>query len=235
MRLGVDTESGAVEMKERQLIPVESAKLGPSARIVELIDAARAEHPHLSTVVGTIEELAFRRYYRESNLGNLLSDILQDASGADIAIMNSGSLRADFNPGEVTVEDVLNVYPFIGTFRVVEIDGVGVRELLEYSYALHYGYGQMAGVEATYDSRNPAGERLIEARVGGKPLDPDGRYKVASSAFLANGGDGYAMLAAGKPVKESQERMSWYFLEHFKASPEISVPPVGRQRDLARQ
>jgi 2',3'-cyclic-nucleotide 2'-phosphodiesterase (5'-nucleotidase family) len=235
MRLGVDTESGAVEMKEGRLIPVESAELEPKKEIVEMIAAARARHPHLSEVVGQIEELAFRRYYRESNLGNLLSDIVQGASGADIAIMNSGSLRADFNPGEITVEDVLNVYPFIGTIRVVEIDGEGVRELLEYSYALHYGYGQMAGIEATYDSRKPIGSRLIEATVNGRPLDPKGRYTVASSAFLANGGDGYAMLAAGKPVKETDERMSWYFLEHFKANPSIQVPEVGRQRDVARR
>ena len=69
----------------------------------------------------------------------------------------------------------------------------------------------MAGVEATYDSRKPAGERLIEARIGGKLLDPAKRYTVASSAFLANGGDGYSMLAAGKPVKESEQRIraSW--------------------------
>ena len=228
MRLAVDTESGAVEMREGRLIPVESAELEPHPAVVRRIDAARAAHPELSEVVGSVRELAFRRYYRESNLGNLLSDILREASGADIAVMNSGSLRADFNPGEVTVEEVLNVYPFIGKVRVVEIDGEAVRELLEHSYALHYGFAQMAGVEATYDSRKPAGERLIE------PLDPARLYTVASSAFLANGGDGYAMLVAGRPVRESEHRMSHYFLEHFRAGGDLRVPEPGRQRDLAR-
>ena len=122
--------------------------------------------------------------------------------------MNSGSLRADFNPGEITVEDVLNVYPFIDAFRVVEVDGNGVRELLEYSYALHYGYAQMAGIEAIYDSRKPAGERLIEAKVGGEPLDPAKHYTVVSSAFLANGGDGYAMLAAGKSIGQVAQTLA---------------------------
>ena len=36
-----------------------------------------------------------------------MSLALREASGADIAVTSSGSLRADFNPGEVTVEDVL--------------------------------------------------------------------------------------------------------------------------------
>ena len=151
-------------MDEGRLIPVESARLEPDAAILARIAAARADAPELSEVVGRIDRLAFRRYYRESNLGNLLADILKEASGADVAIMNSGSLRADFNPGEVTAEEILNVYPFIGKIHVVEIDASRLRELLEYGYALHYGFLQMAGVEATYDSRRPAGDRLIEAR-----------------------------------------------------------------------
>ena len=235
MRLAVDTETGEVEMREGRLIPVESAKLEPDAAIVAAIAAARREHPGLSEVVGRIEALAFRRYYRESNLGNLMADILREASGADIAVINSGSLRADFNPGEVTVEEVLNVYPFIDEFHVVEIDGEGVRELLEYGYALHYGFAQMAGVEAVYDSRRPAGERLIEARVNGRALDSTKLYTVASSAFLANGGDGYAMLAAGRPVRQSEDRMSQSFLDYFRARGDVRAPAVGRQRDLARQ
>jgi 2',3'-cyclic-nucleotide 2'-phosphodiesterase (5'-nucleotidase family) len=234
MRLRVDTESGTVELEQGRLIPVDSDELPGDPEILERIDAARERAPELSAVVGAIDALAFRRYYRESTLGNLLADILQQASGADIAVMNSGSLRADFNPGEVTAEDVLNVYPFIGRFHVVEISGDAVRELLEYSYALHYGYAQMAGVEATYDSRRPVGEMLIEARVNGEPLDPMKRYTVASSAFLANGGDGYSMLAAGRLVRESSARMSQSFLDYFRENRHVSVPAVGRQRDLAR-
>ena len=76
--------------------------------------------------------------------------------------------------------------------------------------------------------------RLIEARVDGEPLDPAKLYTVASSAFLANGGDGYAMLAAGRPVRESEHRMSHYFLKHFRATGDLQVPGLGRQRDLAR-
>jgi 2',3'-cyclic-nucleotide 2'-phosphodiesterase (5'-nucleotidase family) len=234
MRLLLDTESGEVELDEGRLIPVESAKLEPHPEVTARIAAARRAAPHLTQVIGSVGELAFRRYYRESNMGNLLADILKHASGADIAVMNSGSLRADFRPGDVTVEDVLNVYPFIGKFHVVEIKGSGVRELLEYGYALHYGFLQTAGVEAVYDSRKPPGERLLEARVGGEPLDPAQTYTVASSAFLANGGDGYSMLAAGDVIHRSEDRMSKYFLDFFRANGQVLVPAVGRHRDLAR-
>ena len=235
MRLVLDTETGDVALDEGRLIPVDSARLDPDPEIVERIAAARAANPHLAEVVGSVDQLAFRRYYRESNLGNLLSDILLDVSGADIAVMNSGSLRADLRAGDVTVEDVLNVYPFIGKFHVVEIRGTAVRELLEHGYALHYGFLQAAGVDAVYDSRRPAGNRLMEVTIGGEVLDPEGRYTVASSAFLANGGDGYSMLAEGELVARSEARLSESFLSYFRERGEVTVPPVGRQRDLARE
>ena len=234
MRLSLGAE-GTVDLIDGELIPVAADRLEPDPAIVARIAAERSRAPHLARVVGEIEALAFRRYYRESNLGNLLADVLHQDSEVDIAVMNSGSLRADLRPGPVTVEAVLNVYPFIGPYHVVEIDAEGVEALLEHSYALHYGFAQMAGVEAVYDSRRPLGERLISAKIGGQPLDPERRYTVASSAFLALGGDDYSMLAAGKPIRQSEERLSQVFLDHFEANPEIVVPTVGRQVDLARQ
>jgi 2',3'-cyclic-nucleotide 2'-phosphodiesterase (5'-nucleotidase family) len=235
MRLSVDTETGRVALVEGRLLPVDADALGPNAIVEERIAAARRGAPRLSEVLGQVDAFGFRRYYRESNLGNLLSDALRQASGADIAVMNSGSLRADLNPGPVTVEDVLNVYPFIDAFHVVEITGEGVRALLEHSYALHYGYAQMSGVEAVYDSRRPTGRRLVEASVNGEPLDPRRTYSVASSGFLARGGDDYAMLANGRPLRSSPGPMSDAFLAFFGAKGRVELPPVGRQTDLARQ
>ena len=235
MRLIVDSATGEVELDQGGLIPVEAAKLEAHPKIVASIAEARRHHPGLAERVTEIGELAFRRYYRESGLGNLFADLLREASGADIAVINSGSLRADLNPGEVTAEDVLNVYPFIDQYRVVEIDGNGVRALLEHGYALRYGFAQMAGVEAVYDSRRPVGDRLVEARVGGEPLDASRLYTVASSDFLANGGDDYSMLAAGRSVRESAGRMVEAFLAGLRSRAEVRVPAVGRQRDLARE
>ncbi len=234
MRLAVDSDEGSVELLDGQLLPVASAELEPDRALLERIAAERRRAAHLTEVVGRLSAPAVRRYYRESNLGNLLADMLRQAAGSDLAVMNSGSLRADLDAGEVSVEEILNVYPFIGKYHVVELDAAGVRALLEHSFALHYGLAQMSGVEAVYDSRRPLGQRLIEAEIGGQPLREDRRYSVASSAFLALGGDDYFMLREGKKVRTSKRPLSQVFLDHLRAQGLAHVPPIERLKDLAR-
>jgi 2',3'-cyclic-nucleotide 2'-phosphodiesterase (5'-nucleotidase family) len=41
--------------------------------------------------------------------------------------------------------------------------------------------------------------------VGGQPLRPERRYRVAVPDFLARGGDGYAMLRAGRLLVSPEE------------------------------
>lgn len=232
--LKILADNKKVEFIEGKLIPVESSKLQPDKKIIQIIDNARKSAPHLTKVVGNIDKLASRKYYKESTIGNLMADMLRDAAKSDIAIINSGSIRADINPGEVTVEDLINVYPFIGKFHKVEIDGKGVKKLLEHSYSLAYGYAQMSGIEARYDSRHPIGSRLVEARINGEPLDPYKKYTVSSSAFVAYGGDNYNMLKEGRLITKSEKRKIDYFIEYFLKVENVKVPSVGRQIDISK-
>lgn len=222
------------EITKGRLIPVESVKLEPDKKILSIIEDARDSAKHITKILGEIDKLAFRKYYRESNLGNLLADILRTSAKSDIAVINSGSLRADLNPGEVTIEDLINVYPFIGKFHVVEISGENVIKLLEHSYSLAYGFSQMSGVETIYDGREPIGQRLIEAKVNGEHIDLRKKYTVASSAFVAYGGDNYSMLAEGNLIYKSDKRKIDYFIDYFQKEKNIEVPSIGRQIDISR-
>jgi 2',3'-cyclic-nucleotide 2'-phosphodiesterase (5'-nucleotidase family) len=41
---------------------------------------------------------------------------------------------------------------------------------------------------------------VVEAKVGGQPLDSSATYTLATNDYMANGGDGYDALKAGKAV-----------------------------------
>jgi 5'-nucleotidase len=63
-------------------------------------------------------------------------------------------------------------------------------------------FPHVAGMTFRFDPSKPAGSRLVEVKVAGKPLDPDKTYKLATNDFLAAGGDEYTMFADDKILGE---------------------------------
>lgn len=233
--LNLTLNKNGVEVNEGKLIPVESKLLKPDEKVTEMVQNVRNEHKNLTEVLGTIDDGIYRKYYRESLLGDWFADMLKNASNADIALVHSGSLRSDLNAGDITTEEVINIYPFINQYYVVEIDGNALKTLLEYSYQLNYGIAQLSGVNTTYNSKKPVGQRLITAEVNGKPIENNQKYTLACAAFLANGGDGYSMLKAGKLISKSQENLIDVFVESIKKQNHVTIPNLGRQVDVSRR
>ena len=64
---------------------------------------------------------------RETNLGDLIADIIRSASGADAAIINGGGIRASINKGEIKVKDVYTVLPFDNYMVAVKLTGKQIR------------------------------------------------------------------------------------------------------------
>ena len=54
---------------------------------------------------------------------------------------------------------------------------------------------QMSGLRGTYDMRQPPQQRLIDLQIGGRPVDDNRVYRVATNSFIANGGDLYSTFA----------------------------------------
>lgn len=232
-KFAVDTDKHDVKLLEGKLIPVESDKLTRDHQTGLLIDTARQQYPQLAEQLATIDGTAFRRYYRESNIGNLVADMMREAGKADVAMISSGSIRVDINEGAVTMENVMNVFPFTDTLSVVSLTGNQLKELLEYSYTLPYGLAQFSGLNATYDSTKPAGQRLLSLSINGKPVDADKAYRVATYSYAASGGDGYHVFAEGKLVSDG-ESVTQVLIDAFKQQKTVKVPALGRQVDVSR-
>ena len=230
----VDTDSSEVSYLGGHLIAVDSEKLPAEERTTELIERYRARHPSLSEELAEINGPAMRLYNRESPLGNLLTDYMREGVDADIALMNSGAIRRDLNAGIVTMEDLINVYPFTGKLTVVELTGKQVRELIEYSLTLPYGIGQISGAQLKYDSSAPLMERLVSIQIGGQALQEDRKYTVCTSAFVANGGDGYSIFTEGRVVSDEKLLIDVLY-NGFTAAGQIEVPRLGRQVDVAHE
>ncbi|MEH6532735.1 MAG: bifunctional UDP-sugar hydrolase/5'-nucleotidase [Photobacterium frigidiphilum] len=229
----IDTDKHTAKLLEGKLIPVESDKLARDEKTSQVIEDARDAYPALEKQIATLDKTAYRRYYRESNVGNLVTDLMRNNANSDVAMLSSGSIRVDLNAGPVTVENVMNLFPFTDKLDVVELNGEQLKELMEYSYTLPYGLAQFSGVEATYDSTKPEGKRLLTLAIAGQPVKANSMYSVATYSFAATGGDGYTVFSKGKILSKG-ESVTQVLLDEFAKNKTLSVPSLGRQIDVSK-
>ncbi len=146
----------------------------------------------------------------ESTMGDLIADAMRLSTGADVALMNGGGIRADrtYDAGTtLTRRDILTELPFGNTIAVTEIPGSQLLAALENGVSqVEKGAGrfpQVSGMTLVYDAKAEAGKRVSEVMVGGAALEADKLYKVAVNDYMLGGGDGYAALGGGKLINDT--------------------------------
>lgn len=143
----------------------------------------------------------------ECQMGNLVADAMLARvkdQGIDIAIQNSGGLRASIDSGEVTMGEVLTVLPFQNTLSTFQLKGSDVIAALENGVSqvdeVKGRFPQVAGVKFTWTRSVAANEgriKSVEVMQDGAyaPIDPDKVYGVVSNNYMRGGGDGYKVFA----------------------------------------
>nr|WP_170538920.1 bifunctional metallophosphatase/5'-nucleotidase [Ruegeria arenilitoris] len=144
---------------------------------------------------------------QECEMGNLVADAMLARvadQGVQIAIANSGGLRASIDAGDVTMGEVLTVLPFQNTLSTFEISGQGIIDALENGVSqveeVKGRFPQVAGLKFTWDpSVAPNEGRVTEVMVaegdGYVRIDPAKTYLVVTNNYVRNGGDGYKMFS----------------------------------------
>ncbi|MFW2541448.1 bifunctional metallophosphatase/5'-nucleotidase [Primorskyibacter sp. 2E107] len=137
----------------------------------------------------------------ECSMGNLVADAMLARvkdQGVEVAIANSGGLRASIDAGEVTMGEVLTVLPFQNTLSTFQVSGATLVEALENGVSqIEEGAGrfpQVAGITFTVDKSAEPGSRVSDVMIGGAPVDPEKMYGAVSNNYVRNGGDGYKMF-----------------------------------------
>lgn len=144
---------------------------------------------------------------QEAAIGNLIADAIKASTGADVAIMNGGGIRAnkEYAPGTaITRRDILAELPFGNATAMAAISGKDLKAALENGVSqLADGGGrfpQVAGIKMVVDTKAPVGARVQSVEVNGAPLDEAKTYKVATNDFMLKGGDGYTQFRNGKTL-----------------------------------
>jgi 5'-nucleotidase / UDP-sugar diphosphatase len=228
VQLDVDPRAGSVVYRGEGsgLLPVSGgagSRADPeAARIVESCRARLAGE--FRRVVGSSRVDLVRNPDRESNVGNLICDAVRTAAGADAAFMNAYGIRADLPRGELTLEQVYTMLPFENTIVAVDLAGERILEALERGATLESGMLQVSGLSLRVDLSKPAGSRVSDVRMGGEPLRPGKRYRVAVNDFLAAGGDRFDSFLKGANASAAgnfRDAVLGYLEAHSPVEPRV--------------
>lgn len=167
------------------------------------------------SIVGSVaEDLLYENYNtrrEETQIGNLIADAVREYSGAGIAVVNGGGIRASLYQGDILGEELSAVCPYPNKIILVEAKGSVIISMLENGISqtvrndtLPAGrFLQVSGLCYSYiptDGEQPS--RLLDVTLAdGADLEPDAWYTLAvtdymagSGGYLDNNGDGYTML-----------------------------------------
>lgn len=160
-------------------------------------EATRELAAHWDTPIGTLEAPAYEeRGPRSTPAGNLVADLFRRAANADIGLTNKGGLRTRLAAGPLTRRTLYELLPFENTLVSVTLTGNDLRAVLQGALAPDRRPLEIGGASYTWTERDGA-RVLLDVTVGGAPLVAEKRYRVATSSFLARGGDGLSAFARG--------------------------------------
>lgn len=158
-------------------------------------------------------ELKIRRF--ETNLGDWITDLMREHFSADVAVINSGSLRLNYDipkDTQVSRRQLEELLPFPSEMRLVEITVETLREMLEHSTEDWTGSGhwlQVSGIafEHRPEHEDPVGRMVLTGEERRELTDPSERLLVVVPEYLLKpeyGQDGYTMLTPEMEVKDSR-------------------------------
>lgn len=160
-----------------------------------------------------------------SNLGNLLADFTYEGAevwaknnlkkDVDAALINIGGIRTTIGKGDILLKSVFEVMPFENEVIIVKFKGSDLQGLFDY-YAKN-------------ETNNPVSKLFIEthnktvskALINGKPVNPNQDYYIATSDYLALGGDNMKFFSTGEMIPTGI-KLRDLFIEYFRKNQQVN-------------
>ena len=163
-----------------------------------------------------------------SNLGNLLADYTFEGAdvwaknngipgGIDGAVINIGGIRTTIAKGDIVTRQIYEVMPFENEVMIMKMKGSDLQGLFDY-YLKTQKNNPVSHITIETD-----GDKILKQLINGKEVDPAKTYYIATSDYLALGGDNMEYFKKGEMIPTGI-KLRDLFLEKFKANPEVTVP-----------
>jgi 2',3'-cyclic-nucleotide 2'-phosphodiesterase (5'-nucleotidase family) len=183
---------------------------------------------------------------RATAILDLINDVQQRVTGADLSSTAAFTLQSRIPEGPVTVADVAGLYVYDNTLMAVRISGADLRAYLEKSAEYYlpcpdgrcervtnpavpgYNFDVVRGVDYTLDVSRPVGERVVRLERHGAPVLPTDTFTLALNNYRASGAGGFHMLAGAEVVYDRGEGIRELLIEEIRRRGTITPEAVFR-------
>ena len=190
---------------------------GATPEVAAMLMEVQPKMAHLKVVVGhSARQMENLRTVPDLPLANFVADALRAQASAyfgkpiDFAIINYGGIRVPMPAGAVILDDIEAMFPFKNYMCYAAVRGSNLQRLLE-QLAKTKAFQAVSGCKVKVKAHE-----LVEAAIGGAPIDPKRVYNVATIDFLLSGGDQIAIGALAEDVVLSPVLVRDLMLDYIK-------------------
>ncbi|MBD2386904.1 bifunctional metallophosphatase/5'-nucleotidase [Cylindrospermum sp. FACHB-282] len=185
----VDDNTNSIVEWKWQLIPVDKNLAEPDAELEKFIDTFKEEvdRKYNRLICRLARKLTHPKREVETDLGNLITDILASSAMSDVVLIGSGSIRGTELGPLVTLSDLKKVYPYDGALYKFKITGEQFTKIFSYIMSAENripGEGNCfqvnQGVKAVYSD---AEGKLESLSINGNPVQADNQYTICLQEY----------------------------------------------------
>ncbi len=158
----------------------------------KLISTYKFKVDSITNIVIAKSDSVFTKDNYPSTLGNFCCDALHFISKEkcsltpDLVILNKGGLRINLPKGDIKVKTIFELMPFENELVVCKVRG---EDILKSLPTLLEKKAAFFGFQITESK-----EKQVTCKINNQTINPNQIYLIATSDYLATGGDNYTMF-----------------------------------------
>lgn len=174
----------------------------------------------------------------QTNIGNLFAETTLALSNPvfnkrenktiDFCLLNHGGIRSIIPQGNVTSRTAFEIMPFENSVTVVGLKGSEVRTLADY-FIKEKKPHPLAGITIYTNADETV---VTDIKVNGNAIDDTKTYYVATSDYLANGGDSMNFFRDSTIKYDLDYKLRNLFIDYFKKVD--TIPNITTERILIK-
>lgn len=202
--LTIDMDSNSIAEYKWQLIPINDTACPHDEEIVNAVHRFKNEtNKKYNRIICTFARpLTHPDRYQETELGNLMAEVIRDALEVDITLLGSGSIRKKSVPAVLTYGELKELFPYDDKIFQLKATGAQFKKMVAYTLrdemlqGGHTEFFQYSGdLRITFDR---ATKTFTRFDFKGKPIQDDVVFCVSIQEYFYNNFE----YCFGFPVEE---------------------------------